>query len=297
MRSDIKFDITFGDLDNAEFAAFLRTPEFSTWLVLMSRVWRSAKPHSAGLHNWYARGLLTAAVKSEYIAQKLSTSERSIRADIAKLAETRRIGVVRTDSGNIYVMGEYSQDEGGAYTMMWYGIEPEWQRNMAPTGRDIPPEPEKVSQLPKSFDSLFGSVPPKTPNGSKVLDLSRAEDELVFLVGGEVAGVEREAKEAGWGKYRQEIFNCCVWFCEAAIKTPPRGKTIQAHWITAFEEHLLEHGDSLREKYKLAAKSLKDIGYDIHGPQSLTKTLFNLQVDKKSAPVNVVITPIGAATK
>jgi len=42
--------LDFEDLDNQEFMEFVRSPEFSTYLIMRRYIWRSEKPHSLGLH-------------------------------------------------------------------------------------------------------------------------------------------------------------------------------------------------------------------------------------------------------
>ena len=57
--------LDFQDLENPEFMAFVRSPEFSTYLIMRRYIWRSDKPHSMGLHEHYANGLLVCALSRE----------------------------------------------------------------------------------------------------------------------------------------------------------------------------------------------------------------------------------------
>ena len=41
--------LDFADLDNPDFLSFTRSPEFSTYLVMRRRVWRSDEPHYMAL--------------------------------------------------------------------------------------------------------------------------------------------------------------------------------------------------------------------------------------------------------
>lgn len=288
MRSDIKFDITIGDVENnSDFAAFLRGPEFSTWLILMSRVWKSGKSHSMGLDRFYQNGLLTSAIKIQDIAKLLSTSDRSIKSDISKLADNNRIGIIQTESGNIYILGEYTQDEGGAYFAKWYAMMLEWERKTGWTGRGIPNDPDKVRQQSMAFDDMFGA-PPQTGGTRNGVSIESPQDELNLLLGeSDMSDLEREVLLT-WGSYRRELQSCCLWFCQATLMSPPKGKTIQSDWIKVFEEHMLEYQDgSLRERYIQAAQNMKQIGYDIHGPRSLTRSMFGVQI-KQQTEIEIV---------
>jgi len=61
----------FEDLDNPEFMEFVRSPEFSTYLVMRRYVWRSDTPHPLQLHEYYAQGLLACALYREKLAECL----------------------------------------------------------------------------------------------------------------------------------------------------------------------------------------------------------------------------------
>lgn len=105
--------LDFEDLDNPEFMEFVRSPEFSTYLLLRRYIWRSIKrDHSLGLHQYYAQGLLASALSREKIADALGgISLRQVSRDIKSLVERNLIKPVRTGRGNIFLLGKWARDE------------------------------------------------------------------------------------------------------------------------------------------------------------------------------------------
>jgi hypothetical protein len=109
--------LDFDDLDNPEYMEFVRSPEFSTYLIMRRYVWRSDRPHSKNLHEYYAKGLLACAVNREKLAEAAGNiSPRQITRDISALLERNIIKAVSTGRGNVYILGKCGHDpESGAY--------------------------------------------------------------------------------------------------------------------------------------------------------------------------------------
>ena len=109
--------VDFEDLDNPEFMEFVRSPEFSTYLIMRRYVWRSDKPHSLRLHEYYATGLLACALSRDKIAEKLGgISARQITRDINALVERGIVKSINTGRGNIFLLGKWATDpEEGIY--------------------------------------------------------------------------------------------------------------------------------------------------------------------------------------
>lgn len=107
--------IDFTDLDNPEYLAFTRSPEFSTYLMMRRFVWRSSRPHHMGLHALYAKGALACSLERETIAEKLGVSVQSVSADISRLKERKVIEITRTGRQNIYLLGRWMEENGARY--------------------------------------------------------------------------------------------------------------------------------------------------------------------------------------
>lgn len=105
--------IDFEDLNNPEFMEFVRSPEFSTYLLLRRYIWRSVeRKHRLGLHEYYARGHLAASLSRERIAKALGDiSLRQVSRDIKSLVQRELIKPVRTGRGNIFLLGKWNRDE------------------------------------------------------------------------------------------------------------------------------------------------------------------------------------------
>ena len=103
--------LDFEDLDNPEFMAFVRSPEFSTYLVMRRYVWRSDIPHSLQLHEYYAQGLLACALNREKLAESLGgVSARQVTRDINALVKRGIVKAVGTGRGNIFILGKWGRD-------------------------------------------------------------------------------------------------------------------------------------------------------------------------------------------
>jgi len=108
--------LDFRELDNPEFLAFVRAPEFSTYLLMRRNVWRSAQPHHMGLEELYRAGLLTCSLDREKMADQLGgVSIRTVSNDLGALEKRGVIAVQATGRQNIYVLGRWGQDEGVYY--------------------------------------------------------------------------------------------------------------------------------------------------------------------------------------
>jgi len=149
--------LDFEDLDNPEFMEFVRSPEFSTYLIMRRYIWRSAKPHSLGLHEYYAQGLLACALSREKIAEALGgVSLRQVTRDINALIRRGVIKSVSTGRGNIYILGKWAVDkEEGIYYEYFFidklhirldkNVQADWTSNQ--TGQKCP------GRLDKNFTS------------------------------------------------------------------------------------------------------------------------------------------------
>lgn len=107
--------LDFADLDNPDFLAFTRSPEFSTYLVMRRHVWRSTEPHYMGLHDFYATGYLACSLEREKMAELLGLSLVSISNDIQALQRRTVIESLRTGRQNIFVLGRWVESEGAVY--------------------------------------------------------------------------------------------------------------------------------------------------------------------------------------
>jgi hypothetical protein len=109
--------LDFEDLDNPDFMEFVRSPEFSTYLIMRRYVWRSSKPHSLRLHEYYANGVLACALSRDKIAEKLGgISARQITRDINSLVARGIVKSINTGRGNIFLLGKWATDpEEGVY--------------------------------------------------------------------------------------------------------------------------------------------------------------------------------------
>jgi hypothetical protein len=112
--------LDFRDLDNPDYLAFVRSPEFSTYLLMRRYIWRSRQTHHMGLDVHYARGLLTCSLDRERMAEQLGgVSIRTISNDLAQLERRGVIQVQHTGRQNIYVLGRWGEDD-GAYYETWH---------------------------------------------------------------------------------------------------------------------------------------------------------------------------------
>jgi len=103
--------LDFEDLDNPQFMEFVRSSEFSTYLIIRRHVWRSDKPHPLGLHDYYAQGLLVSAITREKIAEALGgVTPRQITRDLNALVDRGIIKSVNTGRCNVFIIGKWGRD-------------------------------------------------------------------------------------------------------------------------------------------------------------------------------------------
>ena len=109
--------LDFTDLDNPEFMEFVRSSEFSTYLIMRRYIWRSDKPHKFGLHENYAQGLLACYISREKLAVALGgVALRTVTRDIDSLLRRGIIQSKLTGRGNVFVLGKWALDtDSGAY--------------------------------------------------------------------------------------------------------------------------------------------------------------------------------------
>lgn len=109
--------LDFRDLDNPEFLAFVRAPEFSTYLLMRRHIWRSLQPHYMGLHELYGRDhLLACSLERERIAEQLGgLSTRTVSNDLVALERRDVIRVRPTGRQNIYLLGWWGEEDGVYY--------------------------------------------------------------------------------------------------------------------------------------------------------------------------------------
>lgn len=108
--------LDFGDLDNPDYLAFVRSPEFSTYLLMRRYIWRSPQPHHMGLETLYQQGLLACSLDREKMAEQLGgVSIRTVTNDLTALERRRVIAIQHTGRQNIYVLGRWGEDDGVYY--------------------------------------------------------------------------------------------------------------------------------------------------------------------------------------
>ncbi len=112
--------LDFTDLDNPEYLAFVRAPEFSTYLLMRCHVWRSSTPHHMGLDRLYRDGLLACSLDREKMAEQLGgVTTRTISNDLTALERRGVITVTRTGRQNIYVLGRWGEEDGVRYEVFF----------------------------------------------------------------------------------------------------------------------------------------------------------------------------------
>jgi hypothetical protein len=112
--------IDFRDLENPDYLAFVRSPEFSTYLLMRRHIWRSRQPHHMGLEALYSQGFLACSLDRERMAEQLGgVSTRTVSNDLSQLERREVIMVQHTGRQNIYVLGRWAEDD-GAYYETWF---------------------------------------------------------------------------------------------------------------------------------------------------------------------------------
>lgn len=145
--------LDFEDLDNPEFMAFVRSSEFSTYLVMRRYIWRSDKPHRLGLHEYYAQGLLASAISREKISEALGgVSPRQVTRDINSLIDRGIVKSVNTGRCNVFILGKWGRDpEENVYYEYFYAdkLGVRLDKNVYP---DSTSEIETGQECPSSLD-------------------------------------------------------------------------------------------------------------------------------------------------
>ncbi len=154
--------VDFEDLDNPEFMEFVRSPEFSTYLLLRRYIWRSIeREHSLGLHQYYSQGLLASALSREKIADALGgISLRQVSRDIKSLIERSLMKPVRTGRGNIFILGRWARDEDDDVYYEYYFLD------KLQTRPDISVTSDLTSQTGLDTNVTHGSIR-QNPTGQK----------------------------------------------------------------------------------------------------------------------------------
>jgi hypothetical protein len=108
--------IPFRDLDSPAFMRLARSPEFSTYLTLRRYIWRSAKPHSRNLQQWYAEGYLCCGVSRRKIAQRAGSgvNVRTVSRDIARLVQRGVVEVAGSRDCRVLVLGRWEEQDGAS---------------------------------------------------------------------------------------------------------------------------------------------------------------------------------------
>src|SRR5215204_3248207 len=108
--------IDFRDLEIPDYLAFVRSPEFSTYLLMRRHIWRSRQPHHMGLEALYSQGFLACSLDRERMAEQLGgVSTRTVSNDLVALERRGVIRVRATGRQNIYVLGWWGEEEGVYY--------------------------------------------------------------------------------------------------------------------------------------------------------------------------------------
>ena len=112
--------LDFKDLDNPDFLAFVRSPEFSTYLLMRRYIWRSLEAHTMGLDDLYRAGYLACSLDREKISEHLGgVSTRTISSDLAALERREIVSVRHTGRQNIYLLGRWGEEEGIRYEIFF----------------------------------------------------------------------------------------------------------------------------------------------------------------------------------
>lgn len=143
--------IDFTDLDNPEFLAFVRSPEFSTYLLMRRYVWRSAEVHPMGLESLYRKGFLACSVDREKISDHLGgVSTRTISTDLAALEKRGIVAIQHTGRQNIYVLGRWGEEDGARYEVFYLD-------RLHVTGEENFPSDAAGSEFPVREEESFRS--------------------------------------------------------------------------------------------------------------------------------------------
>ncbi len=178
--------LDFRDLDNPEFLAFVRSPEFSTYLLMRRHIWRSSRPHHMGLHELYERErLLACSLDREQMAEQLGgVSTRTVSSDLVALERRDLIRVRATGRQNIYVLGWWGEEEGVRYEAFYADrLQVRGEENFTPDLKDQTlqdrPEENFTSGLKvnRTSDVKFSS--PNNREGDREGNREKIEDSKI----------------------------------------------------------------------------------------------------------------------
>ena len=179
--------IDFQDLENPEYLSFVRSPEFSTYLLMRRHIWRSRQPHFMGLEELYDQGYLACSLDRERIGEQLGgVSIRTVSNDLAQLEKRGVIAVQHTGRQNIYLLGRWGDDEGALYET-WFvdRLHVREEENFPSDGRTpeayIREEENFPSEMKKTTISDQQYLAPKNREGKKEENREDVEDSNTTL--------------------------------------------------------------------------------------------------------------------
>jgi hypothetical protein len=179
--------LDFADLDNPEYLAFVRAPEFSTYLLMRRHVWRATAPHHMGLDRLYRDGLLACSLDREKMAEQLGgVTTRTISNDLTALERRGVITVTRTGRQNIYVVGRWGEEDGVRYEVFFVDrLHVREEENFTSTekGTMLPPRDEEsfTSGVRSGFASDGQVVSASNREGNREENREAVEDSKILL--------------------------------------------------------------------------------------------------------------------
>jgi hypothetical protein len=179
--------LDFADLDNPEYLAFVRAPEFSTYLLMRRHIWRSVVPHLMGLDRLYRDGLLACSLDREKMAEQLGgVTTRTVSNDLIALERRAVITVTRTGRQNIYVLGKWGEEDGVRYEVFFVDrlhVRGEESFSSNSSGTFLPPRDEEIfsSGVRLNFPSDGQVISANNKEGNKEENREAVEDSKVLL--------------------------------------------------------------------------------------------------------------------
>ena len=93
-------------VDNVNFMRLVG-PRYAIYLVLRRHIWRSEKPHSMRLQEYYRNKKLVCSLNQDEIAAKTGLKRRVVSRHISELVKSGIVKSKRTGRGNVFVLGEW----------------------------------------------------------------------------------------------------------------------------------------------------------------------------------------------
>jgi hypothetical protein len=119
--------VDFELLNSPQFMRFVGSAAFAVYLLLRRYVWRSQeREHSAGLHDLYARGLLTCSISVATLCEKTGLAVRTIKDATARLEDMDVVQSRVTGREKVYCLGEWvdiSAKKDGSVRKEWFYLE------------------------------------------------------------------------------------------------------------------------------------------------------------------------------